>query len=70
MPIDEASLQGDFKTPECDRFLNDGACGSLVGRSCDVLVAQGDQPAHPCVNVQHIKGTASLGFLALRRLTL
>jgi hypothetical protein len=24
VPIDEASLQGDFKTPECDRMLNDG----------------------------------------------
>lgn len=24
VPIDDASLQGDFKTPECDRFLDDG----------------------------------------------
>jgi hypothetical protein len=24
VPIDDASLQGDFKTPECDRMLNDG----------------------------------------------
>jgi len=24
VPIDDASLQGDFKTPECDRMMNDG----------------------------------------------
>lgn len=24
VPIDDASLQGDFKTPECDRMMEDG----------------------------------------------
>lgn len=24
VPIDQASLQGDFKTPECDRMMEDG----------------------------------------------
>lgn len=24
VPIDGASLQGDFKTPECDRMMEDG----------------------------------------------
>jgi putative intracellular protease/amidase len=24
VPIDDASLQGDFKTPECDRMMDDG----------------------------------------------
>lgn len=30
VPIDEASLQGDFKTPECDRMMADGEAAAAA----------------------------------------
>jgi putative intracellular protease/amidase len=38
VPIDDASLQGDFKTPECDRMMADGGCkaaaaAAMAGRA-------------------------------------
>lgn len=33
VPVDPASLQGDFKTPEAERMMNDGTYQSSCQRS-------------------------------------